>query len=578
MKKKLFALLASMAMLLSLIAVFGSSATADENHNGVESSPVVTDGDSANARNHADKNAEPFDNNVFTFAVMADPQAFRLSTGGDPNSESQNGPAWRAINNTLVTALNRVPGIEFGLVNGDITELGRNDSWNNFQSIYDRLYFPYYIGLGNHDYQNNVGDCREGIAAPGANSCALNSIDRMNNALYRYSSKLEAFSQDWVQTGAITWQGSMSYSWDYKGVHFVQLQNFPSYHVELTAWTGRYALVSTSISWLREDLRLARLRGVKDIILNFHQDNDQFHAWSNYWLTTQFRAIIETFKPLVIFAAHRHNFEKQTYVNDSLFGNVTVYRTAAAHDARVHLVTYNNGTLTIKEVDAKSGQIKELNTYKQGPQAAPPICRSPHKSGIPGTIYATQFMPDSHWNIRQITSLNNVEADAKGEAFMSGWREGSSYQLWTFKKATADVLEFNSWYVIKQTATERVLESNHNGSVYTSNYDSYNFYQHWRPVKTERGEIQWRNRMTGRFLQGNGKNLFTSYGYDTFEHAKVWQFVHGWYHFFPENSRFFMAKTYGAYDTPFPTGSNSDANWQYLGTLNVLAASPCIGW
>src|SRR5450830_843559 len=522
----------------------------------------------------------PAADNVFKFAVLSDPQAFRLPNDvGDPNDESKNGDAWRIINDRLVTAINKVGGIEFGIVNGDITEFGRNNSWNNFASTYNRLYFPYYIGLGNHDYQNNVDNCTEGIVFPSADSCAFNSLNRMNNALHNYSSTLAQFSTDWITTSPSHWTGSMSYSWDYKDVHFVQLQNFPSYHVALTAWTERYAWVSSSISWLREDLRLARLRGKKDIIINFHQDDHNFPPWTDDYNTRQFRAIIDTFKPLAIFTGHRHVFTKVQYIDHALFGNVTVFRSGAALNGEVSIVTYDNGKLIVTNNDSASGTLKETVRHESPAVEALPICLTPGSFGIVGSLYVTPLIPESHWNLRQVrTSQKNLDASANGEGYLRSWTDGNPYQLWTFEKAYAGWPEFNSWYIIKQSATGRVLDSNAKGEVYTNYPTPGNGYQQWWPIKTEHGEIQLRNRLTGRFLQGSDTLLFTDFGYETFNLSKVWQFVHGWNHSRPDNSRFFKALTSDAYRSSFPEGTKSDANWAYLGTLDVLKQTPCVGW
>lgn len=205
----------------------------------------------------------------FTFAVLADPQAFRLmKESGNANSESTNGTEWRR-NNNLVSALNAITAphdISFGIINGDMTEYGRLDSWSSVFDVYSKLKFHYYFGLGNHDYQNNEADCFEWdwLSYDG---CALNSASNMQSQFKRYKTELQNFSSDWTDG-----KGSLAYSWDYNGVHFVQLQNHPNYKVRLNGTFGTvYYDIIPSLTWLSNDLRTAKFRGVNDIILNFHK-------------------------------------------------------------------------------------------------------------------------------------------------------------------------------------------------------------------------------------------------------------------------------------------------------------------
>jgi len=526
-------------------------------------------------------NALPLADIPFTFAVIADPQAFRLSSGGNPNSESINGTEWRKINSNLVAALNKYSGVEFAIMNGDVTEFGRSDSWNNVISVYGNLRFPYYFGLGNHDYQNNVGDCTHPDFRFDSNGCAMNSVSRMDYELGLYANRLSNFSKDWVRTSSAHWSGSMSYSWDYNGVHFVQLQNYPTYRVELTSWTARYIWIDRSLSWLHEDMRLARLRGMSAIIVNFHQDNDFFSRTATVAERLQFRAIMNTYTPLAIFVGHQHQFAREEHHDDPLFGNVNVYRTGAAFEAKAHIVTYDNKKLTISEMEEKGGVLEQLpdKRYEEYGQPQKPMCLTPGQAGGKDSIYITTFLTDSHWNLRQVSGTdNNVDADPQGNAYMRPWTIGNPYQLWTFVKAYPGWPEFSSWYVIKQTATGRVLDSDADGHVYTRDPTPGNGYQQWWPIKLENGMVQLRNRATNRFLDGDGSRLYTSFGYDMDNHHRSWQLSHGWYRYPPENSRYFKAKTDNAYAYPFPEGKNSNDNWQYLREHNFLDTLPCIAW
>lgn len=519
----------------------------------------------------------------FTFVIMADPQAFRLmKKDGDPNSEKTNGEEWRRINKNLVSALNTITttdDISFGIINGDMTEFGRRDSWRAVFDGYNKLKFPYYFGLGNHDYQNNVGDCFE-LNWLSYDGCALNSATAMLDQFERYNTELQYFTFDFNYG-----KGSLAYSWDYNGVHFVQLQNHPNYEVDLKASlfrTSSYFELIPSLTWLSKDLREAKLRGIKDIILNFHQCRDDFQSSLNndYNARRHFHSIMLTYKPLAVFAGHYHTFRMNTHDNDPIYGNTTVYTTGASFDAKFHLVTYDNGKLTVKEMDGQTGQPVLLQTYtEESPVTI--VGKLPGEEGKSGDIYMSPFIPKGKlWNLRQIyKSGNNVDADRQGHTYMRHWNEGNTFQMWAFEKADGDIWpEFNSFYIIRQLATGRVLDSNSAGEVYTKESTEDNYFQHWYPIKIDGGNLLLVNRATHCLLDGNGSELYTKPGYEITNQYKVWQLSNGLDRTQPENTRYFKALSDDSWLHELPNGNRSNEYWEYLSSHSLFSASPCIGW
>jgi cytolysin (calcineurin-like family phosphatase) len=149
------------------------------------------------------------------------------------------------------------------ILNGDLTEYGQGDQWDKYEAIYlgpkgscsgdipwvwcPGIKAPVYEGLGNHDYENNVGDC----GWPDTNSCAKSSVKYMHDWLKDHREQLEDFDAD-----------SLAYSWEMGNVHFIQLHNYPTYKepdIDIKA----------SIDWLKEDLARAYTRR-KWIVINMH--------------------------------------------------------------------------------------------------------------------------------------------------------------------------------------------------------------------------------------------------------------------------------------------------------------------
>ncbi|MBI4508740.1 MAG: RICIN domain-containing protein [Deltaproteobacteria bacterium] len=207
-------------------------------------------------------------------------------------------------NKRLVAAMHRVQSylgnrrVGGLIVNGDLTEFGRHISaeegaWDDLDE-YKELYADYrhesgygevglnmnvYHGLGNHDYVNAIDDC----FFPYSNYCSshmvwflANQVGTLNPLRFDYSSSTST-SWDWS-----TWaywnyqknQGSLGYSFEVGNIHFVQLNDNPTYarSWKSTNWWDyeEYSFnISKALDWLKADLADARARGQK-IVLNLH--------------------------------------------------------------------------------------------------------------------------------------------------------------------------------------------------------------------------------------------------------------------------------------------------------------------
>ncbi|WP_273719179.1 MULTISPECIES: hypothetical protein [Bartonella] len=64
--------------------------------------------------------------------------------------------------------------------NGDLTEYGRRETYDNDANIYKNLGAPVYEGRDNHDYANNVGNCRipKAFNFP-RTACVISAVERL---------------------------------------------------------------------------------------------------------------------------------------------------------------------------------------------------------------------------------------------------------------------------------------------------------------------------------------------------------------------------------------------------------------
>lgn len=159
------------------------------------------------------------------------------------------------------------------IINGDLTAFGHDWQWKFMKQALGTFNHPYWYGLGNHDYDNNVNNC-----ALHENRCAIRSVrnlvDHINSApdvqAVDYS-VISGYKRAALDT---TYTGSFSYSFDIGGIRFIQSNFKPGYVREIAGFNSadarRYTIhVQKSDAWLEEQMAEARKKG-KAIILLRH--------------------------------------------------------------------------------------------------------------------------------------------------------------------------------------------------------------------------------------------------------------------------------------------------------------------
>ncbi|EJF92404.1 hypothetical protein ME9_01612 [Bartonella taylorii 8TBB] len=309
----------------------------------------------------------------YTAIIMADPQPWRLNSG-DPNGVSNREP-WLKINEQVARVI-KAQKAAFHIVNGDLTEFGQQKNYNDYKNVYKSFGTPVYEGLGNHDYANNVGKC----TIPEAfnfykDACALSAVSRMVSEIKKYRNQFSYFSADVTESslsisgGNIhVIKGSLSYSWDYGDVHYVQLHNYPSYTVRLKGQSME-AQINKSLDWLKKDLAAADARG-KITIINFHDarpasiDGESFFIRKkNVKDLSVFKSIITSHNVKAIFVGHTHYQSYCRAKNDRVFGNIPVYTAGALFNGDYYLIDVKGKTIHVKAYNGEIGSpllIKDL--------------------------------------------------------------------------------------------------------------------------------------------------------------------------------------------------------------------------
>jgi cytolysin (calcineurin-like family phosphatase) len=249
------------------------------------------------------------------------------------------------LTNALNTIKNSIGPRAFGgvMVNGDLTEFGAQDNdLADYIALYDRgVSTNVYPGLGNHDYANNVDDCF-------ANFC----VSAMVNYLATQVSSLNVTAFDYSVTSTpptdpppvrYDYVGSLAYSFDIGDVHFVQLNNYPTYtRVWLRTLPNRedWYDIQSSITWLRDDLQTAVTDG-KVLIANFHD-------WGSADVTA-FRDVLDDFPVSAVYAGHYHSIygrytESGPYTDGA---SVPVLLSGSAHYGTMLVSRFTGGKLYV---------------------------------------------------------------------------------------------------------------------------------------------------------------------------------------------------------------------------------------
>ncbi|WP_019219607.1 metallophosphoesterase family protein [Bartonella florencae] len=316
----------------------------------------------------------------YTAIIMSDPQAWCLDYG-NPHGE-KNKILWLKKNKKVAQAI-KSQKADFYIINGDLTEYGRRETYEGYTNIYKKLDAPVYEGLGNHDYANNVGNCTlpEEQNSSG-DACAIDSLSRMIKEIKKYSEELPHFNQDIKELSDASYksvhsiEGSFSYSWDYGDVHYVQLHNYPTYTVNLKQ-SDKVIQVKSSLDWLKKDLAAADARG-KITIINFHDAMAFFPKSSSHFINPQnienllaFKSIITSHNVKAIFAGHTHYQTVCRAQDDKVFGNIPVYTSGALFRGDYYLIEVEGKNIHVKAYNGRTGKptliedLGEIDTYTE---------------------------------------------------------------------------------------------------------------------------------------------------------------------------------------------------------------------
>ncbi|WP_392435874.1 hypothetical protein ACF3VQ_21585 (plasmid) [Yersinia sp. HM-2024] len=172
------------------------------------------------------------------------------------------------------------------------------------------------------------------------NACARMAVFDPINRIDSYNIFLNYFSSDYDDN---TQRGSLGYSWDMGDVHFVQMNNYPTYAVELYHYANKTVHVTKSINWLENDLRKANTRG-KASIINFHDAYQHIKTNTNAEEKLRLEEMIKDYNVMALFSGYSHNAGESSY---GFLQGVKNYNSGALFKGNYLKVEVNNKCINV---------------------------------------------------------------------------------------------------------------------------------------------------------------------------------------------------------------------------------------
>ena len=178
-------------------------------------------------------------------------------------------------------------------INGDLTAFGHANELDKFKDLLGLLesWLPsptrHYLGLGNHDIGNNIDDTYRNQAAKRMWDYMHEHVKDQDSWGWRSFDYLEPDIGDTYYKFPMyrkEYSGALWYSWRIWGVHFIQLQNYPSFEANWDGWNSakarrEYFTMEPDWEWLETDMYNARKRGDAIVVMAhqgpWHHDFDR---------------------------------------------------------------------------------------------------------------------------------------------------------------------------------------------------------------------------------------------------------------------------------------------------------------
>ncbi|AMC12572.1 TadE/TadG family type IV pilus assembly protein [Liberibacter crescens] len=285
-----------------------------------------------------------------TFIVMANIQAWKLSDGED------NKVQWIKNNKLVINSINNTIGknknILFSDIIGNYTNQLKPYQVYFARITYDNLKDPHYIGLGARDFGYGV---------------KFQDKDTENKTvaaiMWEFLGYLKkASNYDLIETdfdGIRHFKGTAECAWDYKDLHFIQIQNHP-FFTDSRKSSHFETYIPASITdtgpslWLQNDLKTAAQNNKKIFLTMYDADSSSVINAATTKQKQYMRELIQKYKIKAIFSGSANQVQES--FESSLYNSVRIYNAGATYKGDyLVLERINDNTLSVTAYNGASG-------------------------------------------------------------------------------------------------------------------------------------------------------------------------------------------------------------------------------
>lgn len=213
------------------------------------------------------------------FRASADPQFFKDKPTRNQIAANTMEIMWAEVYQN--------PDIYFGqIIAGDLTQMAIKTEWDMYSKIANTM--EIYDGWGNHDVENDWTAWTPG------------DVDRWEETLEHISGAWRRFKCNKSS------ELKAHYSWDWRDVHFVNVNLFPG---DEHAVTNRERIdPKGSLSFLKDDLSRRVGRSNRPVVIVSHYGLDDFSKqWWSEEQRSKFWDVIADYNVIMVLSGHNHN-------------------------------------------------------------------------------------------------------------------------------------------------------------------------------------------------------------------------------------------------------------------------------
>lgn len=333
------------------------------------------------------------------------------------------------------------------MINGDITAFGHGSERKFMYSAINGLGSHVYLGLGNHDYANNVNDCAQ-------NGCAIDSISDFLSYMEGHYPNLNV---DYTKSQSglnKTWSGSFSYSRSVGALQIIQLNLHPLYAISFKGDTGNTKRfeIKNSLAWLESELKKA-IATRKIVIINIHSPANNSSKGeppeNSKWTSPQLGEMLRFYKPAMIFCGHTHTLGRISNATDS-FSDIPGYNSGAT-------ARKNGLTVEYSVVDQKIRvtEIRDNNFATTAPHTAEFDMPPPPPSSASGNYDNTTKKGTVKWSASNIAGAKYIVTKYQSRFDYNEFKEVKTFETGATEYIDPDVFPTYEYEYRIQVKTSR---------------------------------------------------------------------------------------------------------------------------